>query len=44
MAPGDGLVAIDDPGDFCDSPLTNLREWYDSPFAHFCLDVDLDSP
>ncbi|MCY0993355.1 hypothetical protein OV203_39830 [Nannocystis sp. ILAH1] len=44
MAPGDGLVAIDDPGDFCDSPLTNLREWYDSPFAHFCLDVDIDSP
>ncbi|WP_096332946.1 hypothetical protein [Nannocystis exedens] len=44
MAPGDGLVAIDDPGDFCDTPLTNLREWYDEPFAHFCLDVDLGSP
>ncbi|WAS99345.1 hypothetical protein [Nannocystis punicea] len=44
MAPGDGFVAIDDPGDFCDTPLTNLRDWYDSPVAHFCLDVDIGPP
>lgn len=43
-APGDGLVAIDDPGDHCDTPLTNLRDWYDSRSAHFCLDVEVSTP
>ncbi|MCY1057485.1 hypothetical protein [Nannocystis sp. SCPEA4] len=41
MASGSAYVTIDDPGDFCDTPLTDLRDWYDEPFAHYCIDVDI---
>lgn len=41
MVPGDAFVTMDDPGDFCDTPLTNLRDMYDAPSAHYCIDVDI---
>lgn len=43
MTPGDAFFTMSNGG-VCDRPLTNLKDWYDVPFAHYCIDVDIAPP
>jgi hypothetical protein len=44
MSPGDAFFTMDNEGGSCDEPLTDLKSWYDAPFAHYCIDADIAPP
>lgn len=44
MTPGDAFFTMDNDTGVCDVLLTNLKDHYKAPFAHYCIDADITPP